>query len=217
MELKRNNIIYFLAKHCTDSLISLYHNIHYQGIENLPRTSPALLMPKHQAFRDILVEGYILNKTIRMPANWVMKYSLPKPLESMGGIRVVRKKDIKSQKTKNKRKALIKKARDMNSFATEYMKWLYANEEIVIVHPEGTRNSQKMGVIRDNEFNLALNLLRQTEEEYHITIPIIPIGIHYQSLRPRSRVDVKIGKPLYSNQKGLMNIVHSEIASLSGF
>ncbi|MFA7708086.1 MAG: hypothetical protein WCX73_03990, partial [Candidatus Pacearchaeota archaeon] len=59
--LKRNSVIYSLGRGLTDILFLSYHKINLEGIENIPKKGPALILAKHQFNMDIPAEGYILN------------------------------------------------------------------------------------------------------------------------------------------------------------
>ena len=53
-----------------------YHRLAVEGGRNLPREGPALILPKHCAYRDILLEGVLLYRFTRRYANYIMKVGL---------------------------------------------------------------------------------------------------------------------------------------------
>ena len=53
-----------------------YHRLAVEGGSNLPREGPALILPKHCAYRDILLEGVLLYRFTRRYANYIMKVGL---------------------------------------------------------------------------------------------------------------------------------------------
>jgi len=177
--------------------------VEHRGIENIPEKGPALLLPKHQSYWDILLEGDLLRKRGRF-ANLVMKGSLPSLFKYGGGIPIIRPKDVSKQKThipKNNREA------------KEYIEFLCERDEIIIIHPEGTRIKNGMGKIQGG----LINHIKKIEENLGIKIPVIPIGIEYKDIRNiRSKVNVRVGKSLDLNTPDLDKIIGREIRSLSG-
>ena len=53
-----------------------YHRIVVEGAENIPHQGTALLLPKHRAYRDILLEGVVIYRLTRRYATYVMKAGL---------------------------------------------------------------------------------------------------------------------------------------------
>ena len=170
----------------------LYHRINMEGVEHLPRTGTALILPKHRAYRDIVLEG--------------------------GGIKIGRPKDVRKIKDRDKRRLLIREAREKNRKTLEYLAWLYRNDELVISHPEGMRFQDDMGNLQKEIVEHALHV----EQSFGLRIPLIPIGLEYESFsRPFSRIDFRIGSPMYSGQYAdlpeLMDAIDERIRTLSGF
>ena len=77
MKYKRNKSIYnFLEKLVAEPFLHNLYKVSYQGAENIPESRPALIIPKHQSFFDILFEGIFLSKHCNRYGNWVMKSGL---------------------------------------------------------------------------------------------------------------------------------------------
>lgn len=196
----------------------LYHRINMEGVEHLPRTGTALILPKHRAYRDIVLEGVQLYKATTRLANYVMKAGLYSLLEAPGGIKIVRPKDVRKIKDRDKRRLLIREAREKNRKTLEYLAWLYRNDELVISHPEGMRFQDDMGNLQKEIVEHALHV----EQSFGLRIPLIPIGLEYESFsRPFSRIDFRIGSPMHSGQYAdlpeLMDAIDERIRTLSGF
>mgnify|MGYP002413660615 FL=1 len=64
----------------------MYHRVVVEGGHNLPREGAGLLLPKHHAYRDIMVEGVLLHRLTKRYATYVMKRGLWGVLEFFGGI-----------------------------------------------------------------------------------------------------------------------------------
>jgi 1-acyl-sn-glycerol-3-phosphate acyltransferase len=207
--------------HPTRALAGLalrYHRLAVDGVENLPRQGPALILPKHRAYRDILVEAVVLYDHTRRYANYVMKVGLCGVLELMGGVKIVRPKDIRRLQSREERRAHLLEARERNQATMEYLAWLYSQGELVISHPEGMRYQEAMGPLQKE----VVEHLLQVERERGLRVPILPVGLEYASFRrPRARVWVRVGTPLYSDQFAgrpeIMGELERQLRALSGF
>jgi 1-acyl-sn-glycerol-3-phosphate acyltransferase len=195
-----------------------YHRIVVEGSEYLPSRGAALLLPKHRAYRDIVIEGLVLYRATRRYATYVMKVGLYGVLELLGGVKIVRPKDVLRLKDRQSRKDRIRWARQQNQCTLDYLAWLYERGEVVISHPEGMRFQDTMGALQKE---IVVHLL-QVEQERGLRVPLIPIGLEYESFgRPRSRVCVRVDAPLYTDQfvdqQALMDVLARRIRTLSGF
>jgi 1-acyl-sn-glycerol-3-phosphate acyltransferase len=194
-----------------------YHRIKVDGAENLPVDGPYLLLPKHRAYRDILVEGVVLYRLSRRHGNYIMKVGLYGVLEWLGGIKIVRPKDIRRIKGREARKEHIRWARERNQETLDYVSWLYEHGELVVSHPEGMRYQETMGPLQRE----VIDHLMVTEERLGITIPVVPIGLKYDSFsRPGANLYFRIGKPMYSSSfdgaESLIAEINVQIRALSG-
>ncbi len=184
----------------------------------MPKVGPALLLPKHRAYRDILLEGVLLYQATQRYANYVMKVGLYGVLELLGGVKIVRPKDVRRLKSREERKAQIQWARERNQVTMDYLTWLYGRDEIIISHPEGMRFQDTMGAMQKEIVDHLLHVEKQLGKQ----IPIIPIGLEYESYsKPRASVFFRIDAPLYVAQFGnvneLMERIDERISTLSGF
>ena len=73
---------------------------------------------------------------------------LPDVFEYLGAIKINRFKDIRKIRDKEKRARILEEGRKMKQVAFEYIEFLYKKGEIVVVHPEGARNQNKMGLLK---------------------------------------------------------------------
>lgn len=204
------------------SVAALYHRLAVEGAEYLPQQGAALLLVKHRATRDALLLSLILDRFAHRSGNYLMK---GKPsaifngiLEAAGGIKIIRPKDIYRLESRAAQKACLEQARNLNQHALDYITWLYTQGEIVITFPEGMFYPQRVGVLQTG----IIKHTWQFEQENSLHIPLIPIGIEYESLfRPRAQAFFRIGPPLYaasySSQSQLMRAITQCLAKLSGF
>lgn len=208
MRVKRSEGLYTAAYRTCSAVMNLRYRLCYSGAANIPGAGPALVLPKHQSMEDIVLEGIFITKYLGRAANWVMKSGLPRVLERLGGIAIGRPCDIHRIGSREERHRAIEAARADNHAAREYVKWLYTKGEIVVVHPEGTRNPGRIGKVK-KEF---LEFTRRVQEEYGIRIPAIPIGIEYT---PEGDVFVRAGEPLDVSQPDIVEVVEAELGRLS--
>ncbi len=195
----------------------IYHRIRVEGGERIPRQGPALLLPKHCAYRDILVEGVALHRLTQRYATYVMKVGLSGFLEWAGGVKIVRPKDLRRIADRQQRRAQIRWARDKNEQTLNYLAWLYRQGEVVVSHPEGMRYQDQMGVMQKE----IVDHLMWVEERWEMRVPIIPIGLEYESYsKPGSRVFFRVGEPMYTDNltaEQLVAELGQRIGDLSGF
>ncbi len=193
----------------------LYYKIHYSGTGNIPKQGPALIVPKHLSYLDIILEGMLLRRECSRYGNWIMKDNIPLPqnlLYDLGGIIIRRPGDAREIKDKDERRKFLEKAKEVNKKAMAYVGQLFQKGELVVAHPEGTRTKGMVGPLRKELFEFVL----ETERRYEIDIPIIPIGIEYGRLWvPFSGINVKVGEPIDANTPNLVEIVRTEIEILS--
>lgn len=211
MKLKRNKTAYDFVSISVDIFMNLRYKIECSGSENIPNKGPVLLLPKHQAIEDILIESIFLRKYCKRKGNWMMKPSLPGILDYVGGIKIKRPKDIRKIKNKKERREVIIKAREDNKKIRDYTEFLYKNEEIVVVHPEGTRKKGIMGQLKTE----LINFTKQIQEKYNVIIPAIPIGIEYVKSFPKSKIYLRAGKTLDITMPNLVDVLEQEIKRLS--
>ncbi|MDE2742055.1 MAG: 1-acyl-sn-glycerol-3-phosphate acyltransferase [Gemmatimonadota bacterium] len=194
-----------------------YHRLAVEGGSNLPREGPALILPKHCAYRDILLEGVLLYRFTRRYANYIMKVGLWGFLELMGGVKVVRPKDIRRIADREQRRAEIRRARAANQQMQAYLDGLYQSGELVVSHPEGMRYQDKLGPLQKE----VVEHLVQAEERLGMRVPLIPIGLEYDSYaRPGAQVYFRVDEPLYAdsfaNVNELMDHLGNRLRILSG-
>ena len=194
-----------------------YHRIVIEGGHNLPREGAALLLPKHHAYRDILLEGVLLRRVARRYTTFVMKVGLWGIFEWFGGLRVVRPKDIRRIVDRRQRRIEIARAREANLNMQNYLDGLYGHGELVVSHPEGMRYQDEMGALQKE----VIDHLVKAEQRLGIRVPLIPIGMEYESyIRPRSRAYFRIGEPFYADEfadlSALMKHLDERLRLLSG-
>lgn len=194
-----------------------YHRLVVEGGSNLPCQGPALILPKHCAYRDILLEGVLLYRITRRYGNYIMKVGLWGILEWMGGVKVERPKDIRRIADREQRRAEIQRARAANQQMQDYLDGLYQHGELVVSHPEGMRYQDELGPLQKG----VVEHLVQAEKRLGMRVPLISIGLEYDSYaRLGSRVYFRVDEPLYAdsfaNINELMDHLSQRLRVLSG-
>lgn len=194
-----------------------YHRLVVEGGCNLPCEGPALILPKHCAYRDILLEGVLLYRITRRYANYIMKVGLWGILEWMGGVKVERPKDLRRIADREQRRAEIRRARAANQQMQDYLDGLYQRGELIVSHPEGMRYQDELGPLQKG----VVEHLVQAEERLGMRVPLIPVGLEYDSYaRLGSRVYFRVDEPLYAasfaNINELMDYLSERLRVLSG-
>jgi 1-acyl-sn-glycerol-3-phosphate acyltransferase len=214
--LRRRGVFTDFARHVVNGLLK-YHRVVIEGAENLPLEGPALLLPKHRAYRDILIEGIVLHRVTGRYASYVMKAGLFGVLGLLGGVKIVRPKDLRRLKDKQERRRRLEDARRRNLVTLDYLDWLYRQGEIVVSHPEGMRCKEELGPLQKE----IVEAVMRTERQAGLRVPLIPVGLQYDSYRrPGGRVYFRIGEPLFTDQfddvTAIMQVVSRQLEVLSG-
>lgn len=190
-----------LEKTCGVIINSIY-SVTFENTNYLEplRRSPLVLLPKHQLFLDILLEGMLLDKYQQRSGFFVMKDSLPSFLDYCGGIRIKREKDLKTKtlSDEQKRKAL-RDAQEQKKEVHNSMKKVLRHNQVLVIHPEGTRHYKETGEINKS----LLQILIKIQKELNLSIPFVPLSINYmgQPYFPRMKVSIDVKKPLYTTSQ----------------
>jgi 1-acyl-sn-glycerol-3-phosphate acyltransferase len=201
-------------------IASTYHHLVVEGTAHLPREGPGLLFVKHRSTRDTLLLSWLLYRETGRTANYLMKYRAaglpPQLMEALGAVAVIRPKDVLRLANRAERRARLEEARAMQQQAMDYVAWLYAQGELVVVYPEGMFYPQRLGPVQTGSVRHALTVAQQTG----LTIPIIPVGIAYERLNaPRSRAFFRIGEPrdptAYPALAPLIDALKTQLRALS--
>jgi 1-acyl-sn-glycerol-3-phosphate acyltransferase len=177
-------------------LVAGYHRLEVQGGEFLPQRGPALLLVKHRATRDSLLLSHLVRRHAGRDANFLAKYGaagLPLPLvEALGGVPVLRAKDVLRAGDRAARRAALERARAHNRRALDYVAWLYERGELVVAYPEGMFYPNRLGPLDTGAITQAHTLARQ-----RFPLSIIPLGTEYETSRGlRPKVWFRVGTPL---------------------
>ncbi len=211
MKIYRNNLLFNLGTIPCSIAAKCWYHAEFEGAENMPKKGPALILPKHQNQMDIILEGVMLKYCAHRYGNWIMKEGLPKALYALGGFSVGRVKDIRMIKDREERKIAISHLKAENQKMKDYIDFLYSQDEIVVMHPEGERKPGEMGQIKTE----LIYFSKGCEQKNGIEIPAVPIGIEYID-SSYGKVYVRAGKPVSLQNPDIEKIIFNEIKTLSG-
>ncbi len=154
-----------------------------------------IMLPKHQHILDIPLEGIILKDELHRQAYYIMKDSLPSFYRLLGGIPIIRAKEIK-QMTKEERRTRIKEAKKLRDYINKVMLELLLKDEIVVFHFEGGTAYKKETKLKPAILKRLVRirndyLLAKGEELY-----FVPIDFEYEDVHKRhSKITVTVGNP----------------------
>jgi len=193
---KRKDWLYYICERVCDTFLSSYFSIVYENAEALKalENKGFILLPKHQRNLDVPLEGTLIYETLGRPANFIMKSSLPRIFEFLGGIGLTRFKDISGIIDREERRKALKEAERQKEYVNRVILHLLSNEEIVVIHPEGQRNYKRPA---PPKIPILANLIK-IQERLGRYITFVPLDIDYQSrFIPRSRITVRVGSPVH--------------------
>ncbi len=200
---KRIDPLVWLARTAyMDVVVRPRYVVRYENLENLASVEDKgfVILAKHQHWHDIPIIGTALHKSLKRNANYPMADYLPAPFVLLGGIPIMRIKDVKKLSQSNKlgreeKIKLLEKAREVkNEFYGRKIPSLLKQDEIVVLFPEGTRNFKTYGIISDS----VLKKLVETQSLINKEIPFVPVDIHYEDLKKiGSEIKIDIRKPVY--------------------
>lgn len=193
---KRSPTAYMAVKLILKMLLFPFFRLEASGLQNLPRDSAFILLPKHQRWEDIPFIGF----TVPRQLYFIGKQELFKTrftdwfFKAIGGIPLNRQKPIAS------RRYLLASIR------------MLEKGEGVVLYPEGTYFRKKMGPGHTGMLRFILARL---------AMPLIPVGIHYRLAGWRIHVKVAIGQVTYQRPfepaDQLLIRLMGEMAVLSGY
>jgi 1-acyl-sn-glycerol-3-phosphate acyltransferase len=235
MKLRRSDFAYDFGVQVVRAFDNVAFAPRYVGIENIPRAGPALFVPRHISETDIPLEAGLLYPR---RGNWVMKGSLPKALELIGGVGITRKKDVlkvasqieviqSRQQVRAQKRRMVAEGREQNDEVLRYLKFLYNIGEVVFVHPEGTKSPNHLG--KDLKMDLLYHAM-ECSRDLGPHIPIIPVGIAYGEKRAfevpyskgkrfkvRQEVVLSVGQEIPYDHPDLKGTLRERLEELSVF
>ncbi len=197
-------MLYKLVRNVGYPCFHSIYRIWVEGRENIPADGPGILLPKHQFWTDIPIVGLAAWR----PVSYVAKQELfvypgvRQFITALGGIPLDRVNPVKT----------------LDSF--RHLERILQGGEFVVIFPEGTYYPHSMGRGKHRLIERILRFQEKRGRQQAKPVPFIPMGIRYSEKKVRTEIRVKIGPPLFADEKTdaqefTRAIVH-EIAKLSG-
>jgi 1-acyl-sn-glycerol-3-phosphate acyltransferase len=178
------------------AFFSLLFKLTVRGEENLPLHNGFVLLTKHQRWEDIPLLGLATPRSLYYVAKQELFIIPPIGwfLSTLGGIPLNRSRPIESRQS------------------LRFVQELLGKGEGVVVFPEGTYYKNRVGPGH-------VGLIRMIMS--HSKAPFIPTGVRYEARGCHTEVQIKYGRPIYSDSSAhpdlFLGQIMKEIARLSGY
>lgn len=190
-------LLYTWLKYNTRFISHLYfRNIRIEGLENIPKTGPVLLLPNHpNSFLDPSVLAAAMERETHFLARGdVFKHPLAAFfLRQVNILPIFRESEGKHNLTRN--------------YATfDTVQELFEKEKVVIVFPEGqARNNWDFRALKKGPYRLVRKAWESTGKAKNVVM--IPVGITYEHyFGAGNQIFIRIGEPFKkSDFMGLPN------------
>lgn len=182
-------------------ITSTYYQTSYRNIDRLKNLKRGfVLLPNHQSTVDIALEGVLLQRALGKKAYYVMKDELSDFFEYCGGIKIIRRKDLGKNNSRDEKVRELEIAKQRRDYVMDALYQLLSKEEIVVMHTQGNRAYKKP--FEANRPNLKKLLIIQ--KRIGKTIPFVPLTISYEDVKTLfSRIVVNVGNPIQVPDDGL--------------
>lgn len=200
--IRRSEFLTNLSYSILHPAINALYKIRYENADRLKelKDDGFILLPKHQCYLDIVVEDFLVHETLGKHAYFIMHSNLVRALELLGGIGITRKKDL-DKIIEDQGAARIQKLEAINrkKQVNEAIVELLDNNEVVVVHFEGTRHYNAHSKI------IIPNIANLTGMQKIRAKPIIfmPLDIYYSKEsyysivpKPGSEIVMTVGEPI---------------------
>ena len=187
------------------NLTPLFYDISYDGIENIPKEGPAVLLPKHQCYSDSVILGVMTKKRIGRYLNFLMKSTLPDWIERFGTTKIMTPSEYRELSKRIGNREAREKCEEINRHAFEVLEDVLKKGELSLIFPEGKLSRQEMGHISVGTLKKVYEIQKEIPEQ----IPLIPIGIEYEWLwkgkypLPPNKISIRIGEPMFFSDSPL--------------
>ncbi|MBL4667891.1 MAG: 1-acyl-sn-glycerol-3-phosphate acyltransferase [Flavobacteriales bacterium] len=180
-------MLYSFFKILTTHALKVYfRKRHIQGLENIPKNGPFLIVANHpSSFLDPLCIAVLVEQKISFLAKATMFNNkiIAKILKRFNMVPIYRAQDNPNKLSENQ----------------EVFKACYerlSNNGVIMIFPEGTSESERrLRKIKTGAARIALGTAK--ENNYNLNIKIVPVGLNYtKSSRFRSELYIQFGKPL---------------------
>jgi hypothetical protein len=221
-QIKRKDWCANFGRGLCSAVLKILYDIEYKNIDRLKQLEDKgfVMLPKHQSWLDIPLEGMLLKEALDRCGNYIMKNSLPKWIfEPLGGISIIREKDMKNlvkhymkeyalsspemNDAEIKRKAFKEAVKEANARKERVYNYeipnLLARNEIIVAHPEGTRYFKQLVKLEPGNINKLLKVQKQMGQQ----ITFVPLEINYE----KSRIILNVKNPIQVKDNDLETLM----------
>jgi len=203
-KIKRNNLLAYIVTNAASLILHFNYDISYEHRKRLRDLGDKgfVLLPKHQHWLDIPLDGLLLKETLNRYGNYIMKNVLPKwILEPLGGISIIRGRDDLPELVKKhgKKKAIEIAKEKENEIYSYAIPNLLARNEIIVTYIEGHRYFQKEAKITASNVKNLMKSQKMLGEQ----ITFVPVDSEYKD----KEVIIKVGKPIKVPDNGLEELI----------
>jgi 1-acyl-sn-glycerol-3-phosphate acyltransferase len=219
MKNQRNSLLFLLFRaFIINPVLKIFYRFRIEGIENLPRNGPAVLICKHQFWMDLFAVSSVMNRQM----NYVAKKEL---FENLFG-------DFKGSILEKTGKIIVpftsKGLRELGAIPIDrenpekmlssfkHIKKVLSGNEFIVLFPEGKTVPGEMGEFRQGLINFFFKLGKRSKN----SITFIPVGISYSRKKKfRKELVVKIGKPVQPDfqEENAALMIAGEVENLTDF
>ncbi len=210
IKMKRNDYLTSVFYHPWATCLDFYYTINFRNTERLEQLDDKgfVMLPKHQSALDIILEGMLLKRVLGRYGNYVMKDSLPKWLEYIGGISIVQrpqlKRHINQAKDRDVKKQILSNAKERREYVYKMVENSLLKEEIVVIHTEGKRAYKTPFEINIPNLRRLLNV----QENMGKMITFVPLNIKYEDKsKYGSSIELIVGNRIRVEDNGLDKLV----------
>ena len=200
----KKNPLWTLSVPFVNLFFKAFYNVEMKG--DLPKSGPCVVLPKHQNLKDVPLEGLFIYSRRKNSARFIMrKFPLINGIfRAYGGITVARPRDLR------KGRYTREEADKINQETTDKVLYALKKEEVVVIHPEGTRSPDEMRKIRISKNGTLDQIVRSQELTGEVSF--IPTGINYSG----RQIHLEAGDPYFTEDpRKLEEHLQKEIPRLS--
>ncbi len=208
-----NRLIAYIGERGFNAYLALKYDVEFHQEQQLAvlKGRPIIILPNHQKFDDIGLEGRLIRRNLQTHGNYIMRSNL-KPkilLEWFGGIPITRTGEL-DQLAPEEKKAETKKAiADKNRIYNDIIPALLYENKPVVIHPEGTRKPENQ-----SEANTRKNFknVLKSQKIYGKRVNFVPIRFKYGN---RIAI-VNVEEPIQVPDDGIDELVYHWYREVNG-
>ena len=169
----------------------------------LKKNENIVLLPNHQTMLDLVLEGIALRDLRLCNGNQLMRtgFRYRKFFETYGALFIENGEEIGKAEKKHRWAALDMARESEKEIYTQIFPYLLSKDEVLVVHPEGTRHEHKKNVSNTRK---SIGKLLATQSSLGEQITFVPLRIDYQRMGwVFPKATLTFGRPIKVPDDGL--------------